>query len=343
MRSDGGTRTQEMITLGSPAVAVDETRGCRPGLLGTDTAASRARVTGPSGQAAMLLAGRYRLIEVVGQGATASVWRARDELLDRDVAVKWFHGTQALPVPEARMTARFRHPHVVAVHDVLWQDGSWVLVMDYYPGGSLASLLSGRSAVPPPVAASIGVQLLAALRAVHEAGVVHCDVKPANLLLGRDGDLALIDFGIAEISGQDPVHPARREGMVVGSPGYLAPELLQGGSPTPASDLWSMGVTLYTAVEGRPPFSEGDPLETVAAVLHDPPPRSRRAGRLRPLLDRLLVREPNWRPSHDEVHALLTDAGPAPRGPILAGSAVDLPPAEPATSTASDHRHRMCA
>ena len=338
----GRTRAREMSMCGCPGAVIGEIDRC-PGAPAADAAAFRPGVPGASCEAGMLLADRYRLVEVLGDGATARVWRARDELLDRDVAVKRFHGARAFPVPEARMTARFRHPNVVAVHDILRHEGSWALVMDYYPGGTVASLLGGRRVLTPPVAAAIGLQLLAALRAVHEAGVVHCDVKPSNLLLGREGEVVLSDFGIAEIIGQAPAHPGRREGMVVGSPGYMAPELLQSGSPSPASDLWSMGVTLYTVLEGRAPFSGGDAPWAVATVLHDLPPKSRRAGPLTPLLGRLLAREPMWRPSHDEVYRLLTDAGPAPRGPILAGFAAEMTPAEPATARASDQRHRMCA
>ena len=156
--------------------------------------------------------------------------------------------------------------------------------------------------------AALGLQLLAALRAVHAAGVVHCDVKPSNLLLGEDGRLVLIDFGIAEAVGGDPTHPARRNGDVVGSPAYMAPELVRGEVPRPPADLWSFGATLYAAVEGRPPFPDGDAASTLAAVLLEPPAPARLAGRLEPLLARLLVKEPAARPSHDAIRAALTDA-----------------------------------
>jgi serine/threonine protein kinase len=265
----------------------------------------------------VLLAGRYRLVELVGRGATARVWRGRDELLDRDVAVKQVDPPHPHGLVEARLAARVRHPHVAGVHDVVVQDGSCWLVMDYHGGASLAGVLrGGRRRLHPSVTAALGLQLLGALRAVHAAGVVHCDVKPANLLLGEDGRLVLVDFGIAETVGDDPVHPARRNGQVIGSPAYMAPELVRGEAPRPPADLWSLGATLYAAVEGRPPFPQAEVVPTLTAVLHDPPQPARRAGRLQLLLALLLDKDPARRPSHDGVQALLADAYPAPLTPV---------------------------
>ena len=237
----------------------------------TDATRPRAPVHTDAGA---LLAGRYRLAELVGRGATARVWRAHDELLNRDVAVKQLRG---------------RHPH-----------------------GILEARLCYGRALPPPIVAALGWQLLAALSVVHAAGVVHCDVKPTNLLLGDGGRLMLTDFGIAETGGGTPIHPARRNGYVIGSPVYMAPEVVRGETPQPASDLWSLGATLYTAVEGRLPFPQRDPVPTLAAVLHDPPSPAQLAGRLQPLLARLLVKDPRERPTHADIHALLNDAYPAP-------------------------------
>ena len=212
--------------------------------------------TPPSGhrKASVLLAGRYRLAEVIGRGATARVWRAHDEVLDRDVAIKEFHQRRSQGLREARTAARIRHPNVVTVNDVL---PSGDLIMEYRGGPTLATMLRGGRCLPPPIVAALGQQLLAALQAVHAAGVVHCDVKPANLLVGDDGWLVLVDFGIAEIEGAAPAHPARRSGYVVGSPAYMAPELIRGEAPLPASDLWSLGATLYAAVEGRTSLPAG--------------------------------------------------------------------------------------
>jgi serine/threonine protein kinase len=258
-------------------------------------------------EAIPLLAGRYRLAGLVGRGATASVWRARDELLDRDVAVKQFHKSHPHEVVEARIAARVRHPNVVAVHDMVQHGGSCWLVMDH-GGTTLATLIRGGRKLPPPVVAALGRQLLAALRAVHAAGVVHCDVKPANLLIDGDGHLVLIDFGIAAADGNP--HPGRRNGYIIGSPTYMAPELIRGETPRPMADLWSLGATLYAAVEGRPPFPQRDPVSTLAAVLRDPPSPMRLAGPLRPLLAQLLVKDHQERTSHAAIHALLTDAYP---------------------------------
>jgi eukaryotic-like serine/threonine-protein kinase len=286
-------------------------------------------------QTGALLAGRYRLAELVGRGATATVWRARDEMLDRDVAIKQLDERHSHGVTEARITARLRHSNVAAIHDVVRHGGSYCLIMDHHGGGTLATLLSGRRRLPPPVVAALGLQLLAALRAVHAAGIVHCDVKPTNLLLGDDGRLVLIDFGIAETSGGEPAHPARRNGDVIGSPAYMAPELVRGDAPRPPADLWSLGATLYAAVEGRSPFPQGDVATTLAAVLLDPPAPAQRAGRLQPLLAALMVKEPDERPSHDAIDALLAYACPAPRTPILGAprDAADSPAAQPVTTT----------
>ena len=158
--------------------------------------------------AGQLLAGRYRLTELVARGATGRVWRAYDEVLTRQVAAKQLGHQHSRGLAEARIAARVRHPNVATVHDAIEHDGFDWLVMDYHGGGTLDDLLGRRRRLPPPVVAALGLQLLAALTAVHDAGVVHCDVKPANLLLGADGRLVLADFGIAETD--DSAHPARR-------------------------------------------------------------------------------------------------------------------------------------
>jgi serine/threonine protein kinase len=274
-------------------------------------AAPRRRVDGPDASPGVLIGGRYRLLERVGRGATATVWRARDEMLDREVAVKQLGQRHAHPLDEARLAARVRHPGVAAVLDVVQHGDSYCLVMEFHPGSTLAELLRDRRRLAPSTVAALGLQLLDALRAVHAAGVVHCDVKPANLLLDDDGRLTLVDFGIAETGDVGPGPRARRNGEVIGSPAFMAPELVRGDAPRPAADLWSLGATLYDAVEGHPPFPQDDVEPTLSAVLHDPPEPAGRAGRLRPLLSRLLVKDPAARPSHDTVHAMLREAFPA--------------------------------
>jgi serine/threonine protein kinase len=258
-------------------------------------------------QVGQLLAGRYRIAELAGHGMTGRVWRAHDELLARDVAVKRLAAGAPQGMAEARLAARVRHPGVAAVHDLIEHDGSAWMVMDYYAGGTLAALLRHRRRLPPALTAALGLQLIAALDAVHAAGIVHCDVKPANLLLGADGRLVLVDFGIAEGGGVGPVVPGRGEGFIVGSPSYLAPELVRGEPARPAVDVWSLGATLFVAVEGHPPFVGDDAVEMLAAVLHDPPLVPRRAGRLGPLLARLLAKDPADRPSRDAIRTALAE------------------------------------
>jgi serine/threonine protein kinase len=294
------------------------------------------------GKAGELLAGRYRVVELAGHGATGGVWRAQDELLSRDVAVKPLPYRPAERTAEARIAARVRHPGVAAVHDLVEHRGVSWMVMDYYPGGTLAGLLQRRRRLPAPVTAALGLQLVAALDAVHAAGVVHCDIKPSNLLLGEDGRLVLVDFGIAEATGLGAVEPAREEGFVVGSPAYMAPELIGGEDARPATDVWSLGATLYTTVEGRPPFRGADAAETLAAVLHDPPATPRHAGRLAPLLARLLAKDPAARPSHDAIRAALADvseaAPPAAADLTVAGPEPDGVDAEPTQEMLPSHR-----
>ena len=286
------------------------TISCRRPAARVFTRSRTARFPLPTGRrkAGTLLAGRYRLAEVIGRGATARVWRAHDEVLDRDVAIKQFHQRRSQGLREARTAARIRHPNVVTVNDVL---PSGDLIMEYRRGPTLATLLRNGRSLPPPIVAALGQQLLAALQAVHAAGVVHCDIKPANLLVGDDGSLVLIDFGIAEILGATPADAVGRSGYVAGSPAYMAPEVVRGEAPLPASDLWSLGATLYDAVEGRLPFPQDDAVASLAAVLHDPPAPARQAGCLQPLLARLLVKDPSGRPCHSAVHALLAEARPA--------------------------------
>jgi serine/threonine protein kinase len=278
-----------------------------------------------------LLAGRYRITELVGRGATARVWRAHDELLMRDVAVKQLSEEDPHSVAESRIAARIHHPNVAAVHDLVRQGGCYWLVMDYHPGGTLADLLHSRRRLALPVVTGLGLQILAALRAIHDAGVVHCDLKPANLLLSQDGRLVLTDFGIAETNDGGPTHPARQNGDVVGSPAYMAPELVRGQPPRPPADLWSLGATLYAAVEGRPPFGGSDPATILAAVLHDRPAPTHHAGRLGPLLSELLRKEPACRPAPDTIRAALADVYTAAHTTFSEASAssADLAPAEP--------------
>ncbi|MER7520098.1 protein kinase domain-containing protein [Streptomyces sp. NPDC126499] len=266
----------------------------------------------------LLLAGRYRLGESIGRGGMGKVWRAHDEVLHRVVAVKELTAGRfvaeadrlvlhARTQKEARAAARITHPGVVTVHDVLEHDDRPWIVMQYVDGPSLADAAkeSGSGTIEPREAARIGLHVLGALRAAHAAGVLHRDVKPANVLLARDGRVLITDFGIAAIEGDSTI---TRTGELVGSIDYLAPERVRGGDPGPASDLWSLGATLYAAVEGGSPFRRGSPISTMQAVVTEEPPYPANAGALAPVIVALLRKDPEQRPSADEAERMLLDA-----------------------------------
>ncbi|MEU4692371.1 serine/threonine-protein kinase [Actinoplanes sp. NPDC023714] len=238
-----------------------------------------------------VVGGRYRLVELIGTGGMGRVWRAVDELLQREVAVKEVTGGAAM-LREARAAARLGHPGVVKVYDVF---ESWI-VMEYVDGVSL------QRALPLPVdeVCRIGLSVVAALRVAHDAGVLHRDVKPDNVLLARDGRVVLGDFGLASIRCEDGPDPR------LGSPNYVAPERLSGDDSGVPADLWSLGATLYAAVEGRAPFARDDTEASLWAVVSAPPDPPVAAGALAPLLLDLLSKEPSRRPSAGEVEHRLT-------------------------------------
>ncbi|MFD5921148.1 protein kinase [Kitasatospora sp. NPDC058201] len=262
-----------------------------------------------------LLAGRYELGDRLGRGGMGTVWRARDRMLDREVAVKELTVNhlpeEELEILHARMkreasaAARIKHSGVITVHDVLEQDGRPWIVMELVDGRSLADVISQDGTLPPRAAAEVGSQVLAALHRGHQLGVLHRDVKPANVLLEHGtGRAVLLDFGIATYEGSAEL---TRPGDLVGSPDYLAPERAQGERPGPASDLWGLGATLYAAVEGDSPFRRTSPLTTLAAVVGDPLPEPRRAGPLGPVLAALMAKDPADRPTADEAARMLAE------------------------------------
>src|SRR4051794_19683944 len=259
-----------------------------------------------------LIGGRYRLTERIGSGGMGTVWQAYDELVRRDVAGKQprlpgdpedeHHRRAAHRLyREARAAARVDHPAAVSIHDVVEEDGLPWIVMELIRGESLHELLR-RGPVDAVEAARIGHAVLGALRAAHGVGIVHRDVKPANVLLGGHGRVVLTDFGIAHVQGEESL---TMSGEFVGSLEFVAPERMSGRGAGPASDLWSLGVLLYAAVEGASPFRRTTVESTLAAVIAADPPEPKQAGPLGPLIGRLLVKDPDRRPGAEETAAVL--------------------------------------
>jgi hypothetical protein len=276
------------------------------------------------------------------------VWRARDELLDRDVAVKEVLISEALSdeerdnayqrtLREARTAARLSHRGVVAVYDVAEDDGRPWIVMELVPSKSLEQILTESGPISPHRAGRMGQQLLAALATAHAAGVLHRDVKPSNVLLAAEGRAVLTDFGIATFQG-DP--RLTQTGMVMGSPGYTAPERIRGGPATPASDLWSLGATLYTAVEGHGPFEKrGGAITTMSAIIHEDPPPCSAAGPLAGIILALLRRDPARRPDAQTAARLIANLLPAlpdkRATDAVASAATAAPPADVSVASAA--------
>jgi serine/threonine protein kinase len=270
-----------------------------------------------------VIAGRYRLLAPLGEGGMGTVWRARDEVLGREVAVKEVRAPAGLPAAdvdrlyarlerEAWAAARIPHRNVVTVYDVASQDGRPWIVMEIVRGLSLSDVLDAEGPMPPQRAARVGAEVLAALRAAHDAGVLHRDVKPGNVLLSNDGRVVLTDFGIAMVEGSSAL---TMTGEVVGSPEFLAPERALGRRPGPESDLWSLGVLLYAAVEGSSPFRQDTPLSTLRAVVDEELPPPYNAGPLAPVIEGLLRKEPGDRISASDAERdlRLVAAGAAPQ------------------------------
>ncbi|KAA0931846.1 serine/threonine-protein kinase [Streptomyces apricus] len=300
-----------------------------------------------------LVAERYRLLSPLGEGGMGTVWRARDEVLRREVAIKEVRAPSGLAAEkiermytrlerEAWAAARITARNVITVHDVVTDGGRPWIVMELVRGRSLADLLEEQGTLRPQEAARIGAEVLNALRAAHEADVLHRDVKPANVLLADDDRVILSDFGIAMVMGDTAL---TMTGEVVGSPEYLAPEQALGRSLGPATDLWSLGVLLHTAVQGRSPFRQDSALGTLRAVVDDEPPVADRAGPLAPVIEGLLRKDPAERASAERTARDLRliaagaalDADSTSTGPQPVATAADAPTgqAHPAPRPAS--------
>ncbi|MFC1405070.1 MULTISPECIES: serine/threonine-protein kinase [Streptacidiphilus] len=261
-----------------------------------------------------LVAGRYRLLSRLGRGGMGTVWRALDDVLDRQVAVKEVHlrtdhspeereQQRARTLREARAVAQLRHPSVVGIHDVVEQDGEPCIVMELVDGDSLGARLAAEGPVPPREAARIGLAVLSALEAVHAKGVLHRDVKPDNVLLERGtGRIVLTDFGIARVDGSSTL---TEQGAFLGSPEFTAPERTEGGSAGPESDLWSVGVLLCTMLEGRSPFRRDSMSGVLYAVLYEEILLPASVEPLAPVVAGLLERDPARRLGSAEAVRLL--------------------------------------
>lgn len=253
------------------------------------------------------LSGRYVRKAQLGHGAMGDVWLADDQLLHRPVAIKQLRAADAADgmgldriVREARLAARLSHPNAVGVFDLVVEDDQPYVVMEYVAGDTLADRIRATGGIGLDAARSIIGQVAAALDAAHSAGIVHRDVKPANILITDQGVAKLADFGIARQAGDATI---TQTGMLVGTPSYLAPEVARGGAPSPASDLWSLGATLFAALEGRPPFGEQgqDALSVLFRVVSEPAPAAVHAGPLQGLVARLLDPDAARRPSAADV------------------------------------------
>ena len=302
---------------------------------------------------------RYRLQETIGHGGMGSVWAARDEVLGRDVAVKQIVFPAALTperrddlrersLREARAAARISCPHAVKVFDVVDEDGQPWIVMERMLGRPLSQVISQQGRLPAAQVIQIALQVLEALTAAHASGVLHRDVKPSNVLLRLDGTAVLTDFGIAAMDGDSEITAT---GQVVGSPDYLAPERVAGPGATPATDLWSLGCLIFTAVEGRSPFARSNTVSTLDAVVNEDPALP--SGPLAPVLRGLLAKRTALRLSAETTRLMLCAAAAAPelmrapagpRAPARpAAQAVTRPPPPAASWPAKprpDRRHR---
>ncbi|GAA2967090.1 MULTISPECIES: serine/threonine-protein kinase [Streptomycetaceae] len=267
-----------------------------------------------------LLAGRYRLGEVLGRGGMGTVWRAADETLGRTVAVKELRFPSAIDedekrrlitrtLREAKAIARIRNNSAVTVYDVVDEDDRPWIVMELIEGKSLAEAIREDGTLTPKRAAEVGLAILDVLRSAHREGILHRDVKPSNVLISEDGRVVLTDFGIAQVEGDPSVTST---GMLVGAPSYISPERARGHKPGPPADLWSLGGLLYASVEGCPPYDKGSAIATLTAVMTEPVDPPKNAGPLEEVIYGLLVRDPEQRLDDAGARVLLNKVINAP-------------------------------
>ncbi|GAA2130430.1 hypothetical protein GCM10009760_02900 [Kitasatospora kazusensis] len=314
-------------------------------------------MTQAQGSTGRLLAGRYRLLGVLGQGGMGTVWRAEDEMLGRIVAVKELrmHGGVdedekrrliVRTLREAKATARIRHTAAVTVFDVVEEDDRPWIVMELVESRSLAEVVKEDGPVTPARAAEIALDLLGVLGAAHSHGILHRDVKPSNVLIGEDGRVVLTDFGIASVEGDTSVTST---GMLVGAPSYISPERARGQKPGPPADMWSLGGTLYAMVEGKPPYDRGSALATLTAVMTEDLAAPLNAGPLRPVIEGLLEKDPVRRLDASTTRSMLKRivaqetakaeattrlTVPTPTATVTATAPATAPNADPAAAAA---------
>ncbi|MFJ8072604.1 serine/threonine-protein kinase [Streptomyces sp. NPDC096176] len=280
--------------------------------------ARKGGVAGPT--EGRLLAGRYRLGGVLGRGGMGTVWRAVDETLGRTVAVKELRFPNSIDedekrrlitrtLREAKAIARIRNNSAVTVYDVVDEDDRPWIVMELVEGKSLAEVVREDGTLTPRRAAEVGLAILDVLRSAHREGILHRDVKPSNVLIGRDGRVVLTDFGIAQVEGDPSITST---GMLVGAPSYISPERARGNKPGPAADLWSLGGLLYASVEGCPPYDKGSAIATLTAVMTEPVDPPKNAGPLEEVIYGLLAKDPAQRLDDAGARALLTQVVNAP-------------------------------
>jgi eukaryotic-like serine/threonine-protein kinase len=293
------------------------------------------------------MAGKYVLEHEIGRGGMGAVWLGRDTVLDRVVALKRVGMVPGGSTPdlaraerEARLAAALSHPHVVAIFDLVAEGSEHWLVMEYVDGPSLAQVIRQDGPLPSAAAATLLGQTADALAAAHGAGIVHRDVKPSNILVTKDGEAKLTDFGIARAEADASL---TQTGLVTGSPAYLSPEVASGSSATPASDVWALGATLFHVLAGRPPYDVTDNvLGAMYQIVHEAPPRLPDAGWLAPLLEHTMATDPQDRWTMAEVRDFLRtgadETAPGPTrtlAPVPATSSSPLPAEPPEQHTAA--------
>ncbi|MFC9604875.1 serine/threonine-protein kinase [Streptomyces niveus] len=304
-----------------------------------------------------LLAGRYRLGEVLGRGGMGTVWRAVDETLGRTVAVKELRFPTSIDedekrrlitrtLREAKAIARIRNNGAVTVYDVVDEDDRPWIVMELIEGKSLAEVVREDGVLTPRRAAEVALAILDVLRSAHREGILHRDVKPSNVLISEDGRVVLTDFGIAQVEGDPSVTST---GMLVGAPSYISPERARGKKPGPAADLWSLGGLIYASVEGCPPYDKGSAIATLTAVMTEPLDPPKNAGALEEVIYGLLAKDPALRLDDAGARALLQDVIDTPDPSELPEPAADatrvvaLPPLPPEPAPRSKGRTRKGA